>query len=144
MNEMQAIPIIITPEILTVKMPRISNHLLSGRRFETVDSKLAQKYFVCYYYPIAETYCILEVFVLSSLVKTQLFGKGLYFSYQNLRATVLRYLKCNGHVCWCTKRSISLGLISVPDGESKTNFRNFLFEKMGNEEELSEYWSLNT
>jgi hypothetical protein len=46
MNEMQTVPIIITPEIPIVKMPCLSNHLLSDRRFETVDSKLAQKYLV--------------------------------------------------------------------------------------------------
>ena len=52
MNEMQAIPIIIMPEILIVKMTCLSNHLLSDRQFETVDSKLAQKCFVCYIYSI--------------------------------------------------------------------------------------------
>jgi hypothetical protein len=122
---MQAIPIIIRPEILIVKMTCVWNQLLSDRRFETVDSKLAQKYFVCYIFPIAEIDCILDIFILSSLVKTQLLGTGLYFCYQNLRTTVLRSLKCSGLACPCKKRSISVSLKSVPDGESKANFRNF-------------------
>jgi hypothetical protein len=42
---MLAIPIIISPEIIILKMPCLSEHLLSDIRIETVDSKLAQKYF---------------------------------------------------------------------------------------------------
>ena len=123
-------------------MPCISNHLLLDSRFETVDSKLAQNYFVCYVHPIAERHCILDIFILSFLVKTQLLGRRLYLSYQNLRATVLMSLKCNGLVCRCTKRSISVGLISVPVGENKAKFRNCFFDKMGNEEECPEHWLL--
>ena len=67
---MQAIPIIITPEIIILKTPCLSNHLLSGIGFETVDFKLAQKYYFSHVYPIAETHCILDIFILSSLVKT--------------------------------------------------------------------------
>jgi hypothetical protein len=47
---MQAIPTSITSEILIVKMLCLSKYLLSDIRFETVDSKLAQYYFVCYVY----------------------------------------------------------------------------------------------
>jgi hypothetical protein len=57
---MQSIPIIITPEILIVKMPYFSNHLLSNILFETVDFKLAHKYLVCQVYSIAETHCKLD------------------------------------------------------------------------------------
>jgi len=128
---MQAILIIITSEILIVKKPCLSKYLLSDIRFETFDSKLAQKYFVCYFFPVAETHCILDIFILSLLVKTQLFGRGLYFSYQNLRDTVLRSLQYNGllRVCRCTERSISVGLISLPDGESNANLRNSSFRQ---------------
>jgi len=128
---MQAVPIIITTEILIVKMSCLSNHLLSDRRFETVDSQLAQKVFnLLHLSYCGKTLCIRH-FILSSLVKTQLLGKGLYFSYHNLRANVLRSLKCNGLLCRCTKRSISVDLKSVPDGESKAKFRSFSFRQNG-------------
>jgi hypothetical protein len=112
MNKMPAIPIIITLEIVILKMPCLSKYLLSDTRSETVDSKLAQKYSVNYVYPIVETRCILGIFILSSLIKTQLFGRGFYFRYQNSRAILLRSLKCRGLLCRCTERSISEGLIS--------------------------------